>query len=229
MLKKLVVLAFEDDKYRKTAGRFEAQINPDRYSESLGVEFDTKQKVNPVGVTARYTGQGPRNLNLSLVLDDTGVVQEPAGSRAMSVVDRIKAFKTVAYDFDGSIHRPRYLRVLWGSLKFDCVLNRMDIDYTLFSPTGRPLRALVKADFLHYASAEKTELEGRKKSSDLTHARRVAAGDTLPLMCHRIYGDSTLYLEVAALNNLTNFRRLVANQVIQFPPKAELRGAGARR
>jgi hypothetical protein len=229
MLKKLVIMAFTDNRYRKKADSFEAQINPEKYSETFSVEFDTKQKVNPVGITARYTGQGPGNMSLDFVLDDTGVLFEATKGRQNTVVARIKAFKAVAYDFDGSIHRPRYLRVLWGSLKFDCVLKKLDIDYTLFSPSGRPLRAILKAEFLHYAAADKMELQGRKQSSDLTHARRVAAGDTLPLMCQRVYGDSALYLQVASVNNLTNFRRLTENQMIQFPPKAELLGGGTGR
>jgi hypothetical protein len=229
MLKKLVILAYEDNRYRKTAGSFEAQINPEKYSQTSSVAFDVKQKVNPVGLTARYTGQGPRNLSLNFVLDDTGVLAEPSRSQSTTVVQRIKAFKEVAYEFDGSIHRPRYLRVLWGALKFDCVLVKLGVDYTLFSPTGRPLRALLRADFLHYASADKIEREAGKKSSDLTHARRVGVGDTLPLLCHRIYGDSSLYLQVAAVNELTDFRALAVNQILRFPPKAALSGDASRR
>ncbi|MBV8662371.1 MAG: hypothetical protein JO107_04650 [Hyphomicrobiales bacterium] len=229
MVKKLVILAFEDDRYRKSAGSYEAQINPEKYSEALSVDFDVKQKVNPAGVTAKYKGQGPRNLSLDFILDDTGVIENTPKSRSRTVTARIQDFKDVAYDFDGAIHRPRYLRILWGALKFDCVLKKLDIDYTLFSPGGRPLRALLKAEFLHYASAQKTELQGRKQSSDLTHVRQVGAGDTLPLMCHRIYGDSTLYLQVAKFNDLTNFRDLPTSLTINFPPLAELmRGGGER-
>jgi len=229
MVKKLVILAFEDDKYRKSAGSYEAQINPEKYSEALRVDFDVKQKVNPAGVTAKFKGLGPRNLSLDFVLDDTGVIEDATGGGAKTVSARILDFQKIAYDFDGEIHSPRYLRILWGALKFDCRLTKLDIDYTLFSPGGRPLRAVLKAEFLHYASALKTELKGRKKSSDLTRVRQVGAGDTLPLMCHRIYGDSTLYLQVAQCNELTNFRDLPPGRTIKFPPLAELaRGGGGR-
>lgn len=226
MLKKLLILAFEDSHYQNSAGSFQAQINPEKYGESISVSFETDSIVNPAGVTVEFQGQGPKRLSLEFVFDDTGVLPdnsyESSSPQTKTVVARIKAFKDIAYKYDGSIHRPRYLRILWGNLVFNCVLERVDIDYTLFNPNGMPLRALVKAEFLHFAPADKLNLEARNKSADLTHARRVVAGDTLPLMCKQIYGDSTLYIQIARFNLLTNFRHLIENQIIQFPPKDAL-------
>ena len=107
------------------------------------------------------------------------------------------------------------------------MLEQLDIDYTLFSPNGQPLRALLKANFLHFAAADKLTLEARPKSADLTHVRHVGIGDTLPLMCYRIYGDSAFYIQVARVNNLTNFRNLEVNQMIMFPPRDKLPRASA--
>jgi len=47
---------------------------------------------------------------------------------------------------------------------------------------------------------------------------RVKEGDKLPLMTFRIYGDSRYYLEVAKINNITNFRKLMVGSKIFFPP-----------
>jgi nucleoid-associated protein YgaU len=83
---------------------------------------------------------------------------------------------------------------------------------------GTPLRAEVTAVLLASVSAKKKALEERKNSSDLTHVRTVLAGDNLPLMCYRIYGDSKHYIKVAEHNELTNFRMLKPGDVISFPP-----------
>jgi nucleoid-associated protein YgaU len=56
------------------------------------------------------------------------------------------------------------------------------------------------------------------QSPDLTHVRRVKAGDTLPGLCDQIYGDPRLYLKVAAANGLDDFRRLVPGTKVFFPP-----------
>ena len=57
-----------------------------------------------------------------------------------------------------------------------------------------------------------------KSSPDLTHLREVGAGDTLPLMANRIYGNSADYIKVAKYNNLKAFRQLIPGQKLFFPP-----------
>ena len=46
----------------------------------------------------------------------------------------------------------------------------------------------------------------------------VKKGDTLPLLCFLIYGDSRHYLEVARANKLVNFRNLTVGEELSFPP-----------
>ena len=46
----------------------------------------------------------------------------------------------------------------------------------------------------------------------------VKKGDTLPLMCFKIYGDSKYYVQVAAVNRLSDFRNLQVGNEIFFPP-----------
>jgi len=48
----------------------------------------------------------------------------------------------------------------------------------------------------------------------------VRDGDTLPLLCHRIYGDPGYYLDVARHNQLTDFRQLRPGAKLHFPPLA---------
>jgi len=46
----------------------------------------------------------------------------------------------------------------------------------------------------------------------------VKAGDTLPLLCHRVYKDSTYYLDIARINGITNFRNIRPGMRLKFPP-----------
>lgn len=61
-------------------------------------------------------------------------------------------------------------------------------------------------------------VEERNSSSDLTHYRTVKKGDTLPLMCYRIYGHSKYYWQIAKVNGLSNFRELQPDNELFFPP-----------
>ena len=60
--------------------------------------------------------------------------------------------------------------------------------------------------------------EANKKSPDLTHKVVTREGDTLPLICYDIYGDSSYYLEVAKYNNIANFRNLIPGTTLYVPP-----------
>ena len=60
--------------------------------------------------------------------------------------------------------------------------------------------------------------QDNKNSPDLTHLREVVEGDTLPMMCYKIYGDCKYYLQVAEYNEIVNLSYLKPGQIIEFPP-----------
>ena len=115
-------------------------------------------------------------------------------------------------------NQPKNLKVIWTDFVFACILTNLQITYTLFSPEGTPLRAKLSCSFLSYKEAERRVREEAKSSPDLTHVRSAIEGDTLPLMVNTIYGDPALYLEVARVNDLTNFRQIAAGTTLIFPP-----------
>lgn len=55
-------------------------------------------------------------------------------------------------------------------------------------------------------------------SPNLTRSVMVVAGDTLPALCHSIYGDSGYYAKVAAFNNLNPMDKLTPGTTLIFPP-----------
>jgi nucleoid-associated protein YgaU len=56
--------------------------------------------------------------------------------------------------------------------------------------------------------------------------RMVKLGDTLPQLCHLIYGDPRYYLQIADRNGLANFRILTPGLTLKFPPIAKTSTAG---
>jgi nucleoid-associated protein YgaU len=97
------------------------------------------------------------------------------------------------------------------------VLESLNVSYTLFKADGTPLRAKLALKFLGFTSEARIAREENKSSPDLTHLVTVVAGDTLPALCHRIYGSSVYYLKVASVNELVDFRQLRPGQRLQFP------------
>jgi nucleoid-associated protein YgaU len=218
-LEKLTITGYSDEKLTSQVGTYTVQINPEKYAQKYTTKLAQNDTLNTGGVTTKFVVHKPQDLSLEFYIDATGAVSGPKGStQVKSVSDEIGKLKSVVYSYNGSVHSPNYLRLLWGTLSFDCRLVNMNVEYVLFTPQGLPLRSKLNLELSEYLSPEKLELKARKNSPDMTHRRTVVAGDTLPLMCFQIYQDSTRYLDVARHNKLNDFRNLEPGQQIFFPP-----------
>lgn len=222
-LEKLKISAYKDVSRSGLASKtFEAMFNPTSFSQSYSIDWHRGQGINASASQLAYTRSRPSELTLDLILDGTGV-NEFSLLGPKSVKDRVKRFLDVTYRYNGNIHEPNYLLVEWGSLKFACRLSAVDIKYTLFDRDGTPLRAELHITLLSDKGVKKRAKEEGKTSPDLTHARTVRRGDTLPLLTTEIYGSPDYYLDVAAFNNLDDFRNLSPGQQLLFPPLSTFR------
>jgi hypothetical protein len=181
------------------------------------VNFSGKQPPGTHGASDNYNNTSPDTLKFDFLLDRTGALGN-VSTGPVGVTPDIIHFKNLALDYEGEIHRPRYLKLIWGTLLFDCQLQSLQVEHKMFSKEGLPLRAVLKTTFKKYTEDTKRTALENKSSPDLTHVRTVKEGDTLPLMTHRIYGDSKYYLEIARINGITNFRHLEPGTEIMFPP-----------
>jgi hypothetical protein len=211
-LQKLKIIAYSDEKYTAQVGSHSVQINPESYTHNHTATYNPAPTTDTAGATIKYNSIDPETLSFTFYLDGTGVVS------TLDVSNEIKTFKQLVYQYNGSIHSPNYLMLIWGKFSFKCRLTKLDIEYTLFDSNGAPLRAKLTPNFQQYLSPDDIAKLSGKNSPDMTHVRQVMIGDTLPLMCQRIYGDSRYYLMVANHNGLTSFRELQPGQSIVFPP-----------
>lgn len=191
---------------------FTVMFNPNTYTQSYGVEYHDRQGEGDTGSHQIFNKIKPRDYKFDFVIDGTGVA-----SKRVDVQRLVDNFFTVV-GYDGEIHRPKYLKLIWGALVARCILKTAETTYTLFKPDGYPLRAKIKAHFSEYIDDAKRVKQQRNSSPDLTHVRVVREGERLSLLCQQIYGTSEYYLQVAAYNELNNFRKLVVGQTILFPP-----------
>lgn len=221
----IIRCAIEASKIEPKSGdenTFEATINPESYSHNFSLKYTGTmgQGDGPIGTSAavpKYSMADPEKLSFSIVVDGTGVVPDAAGQ---TVADQIDQLRTVVYDYDGEEHEPTAVKIVWGEglKEFFGRLTDMSVDYTLFHNDGTALRAKIKLNFIEARTAAQEALEAKRQSPDLTHVVRVQSGDTLPLLCFRIYKDASKYLDIAAFNDLDNFRELEPNTLLRFPP-----------
>jgi len=221
-VKKLLIEAYKDPKFsQKKADSFTTLLNPEKYSINYKTEYKDDSAAGTGKSSPKFIRSLPQDLDLEFLFDRTGILPPvPSGvpDTEKGAKEDVNQFKKVAFDYDGEDHKPSYLIISWGTLCFPCQLTEMNVEYRLFAPDGRPLRAVVKAKFKYFIDEDKAFKEDDDQSPDLTHYRLVKEGDTLPLMTFKIYGDSKYYAEVARVNKLSSFRKLVPGQRLFFPP-----------
>lgn len=232
-LEKLKIKAYsKSERITQTTEPFEVMFNPESYCMNHEVSYKTDQGINTSGASAKYSLTKPRELFLKLIFDDTGIVSHGSKLnnriistslsdkhlREKSVYPLVDFFLKQTVRIEGGEEEPKYLKIEWGDLNFDCRLESVKIHYRLFNRDGQPIRAELDTVFIEDKSNIKQVVEENKKSPDLTHTRTIKGGDKLPLMAQEVYGDSADYIKLARANNLNNLRKLNPGKTINLPP-----------
>lgn len=223
-LNKLVIHCFEDKNFKTEVvpnATFAVPINPESFTKHLKVNLEKRSAHGSSGKNPKFISVGDEELKLDFILDGTGTMEGYFGESGSqdSVSKSLEKFLACVNNYDGKIHRPRFLIVFWGSeLRFLCVLSNADINHTLFDPQGYPIRIKISATFQGYNSPKADVAKHKISSADLTHYKKITAGDRLDLLTYKIYSDSKYFLQVARANKLTSVRNVKAGNNISFPP-----------
>ncbi|MES2442410.1 MAG: LysM peptidoglycan-binding domain-containing protein [Pseudomonadota bacterium] len=217
---KLTITAYSDSGFKTQVGQpFSVWVNPASYTHNTSITYNDRQAQGSSGPSPEFNRVAQEEVSFELLFDATGVIPVPPGqSYTNGVADGINQLTTMAATLNGSIHSPNYLILAWAQLQFQCVMQSMNLTYTLFMPDGTPLRAKAQCSFLSYTSETQLSQESGLESPDVTHLVTVLAGDTLPLLCYNVYGDSGYYREVASVNGLLDFRNVAPGTQLLFPP-----------
>ncbi|MCM8535061.1 MAG: LysM peptidoglycan-binding domain-containing protein [Lentisphaeraceae bacterium] len=230
ILAKLKIEAFEDADCNTAVsdGTFELTYNPDSYSVDYETCYRTTKNIGASGSSHKLEMMKPKSFSFKFILDGTLL--------SLSVEDSMNIAKNAEYvskekvtndiaklvglmgTFEGETHRPYYCKISWGSLTEHTVMKKMSVNYTMFSASGMPMRAEVNATFEQTMSDSFRKKQEDTQSPDLSHFHVVKEGDTLPGLCQKYYDDFTHYVDVAAFNELANFRQLKAGTPLTFPP-----------
>jgi phage tail protein X len=221
---KLQIIAYSDPGCENQVGEpFVAMMNPENYVQEIKMEFDNGQGQGTSGAQPKFKLKPPEELSFEILFDNTGIINDrdnpnPKYQAKEDISEDIEEFKDFLMGYEGEIHQPKFFKFVWGTSLMKGICQSLHITYKLFNPDGKPIRAICKVSIRELKEEERRVAEERNASPDLTHYRTVKAGDTLPLMCYRIYGHSKYYMQVAKVNKLINFRNLEPGMEIFFPP-----------
>lgn len=217
--------------YLKEASKsaFEVLYNPKTFKRSYGLEMTSLPTINPTNSNeVRNTGKENGTMSFEFVFDATGASPvstlniknkiENFKNSFDGVEGEIKNFLHVVYETNTDEHAANSVVIVWGPNFFAGKFKSVSINYTLFDRQGKPLRATVNTEFVEDNRSKQASIDNFMRSPDVTKQYTVLAGDTLPLLAQKMYDDESLYLEIARINGLRNYRKLTPGQVLYFPP-----------
>ncbi|HAH10665.1 MAG TPA: peptidoglycan-binding protein [Alphaproteobacteria bacterium] len=166
-------------------------------------------------------------LSMELFLDD---YSDPAGDLQRgpkkSVAQRVREISSLL-EIDRDLHAPPPVRFIWGTLRFEAVIEKLSQKFTLFRPDGTPARATLSVTFKEYVSIARQLIEPRRESADKSKRRQIEVGNSLWLVAAREFGLPSAWRTIAIANDIDNPWQLTPGDWIDVPP---LEGAdGPRR
>ncbi|MDR1370033.1 MAG: hypothetical protein LBJ72_07920 [Dysgonamonadaceae bacterium] len=213
-LLKMTIYAFSNQEFTQKSGKeFSLQVNPStiKYGKEIAVT-----KTGPLGGQFRapkYSHHENISLNFETLLDATGVLSAPV----KDISEKVDDLEKLVYDINKEIHRPNYLKISWGTFIFNGVLVSINYEYTLFAPSGLPLRVKISFSFVGYMEKMQAARKENKLSPDMSRIVTIKAGDSIPKYCNEIYGDASYCYEIAKHNKLSSFRNIKPGTELMFP------------
>nr|DAW87282.1 MAG TPA: secretion system protein [Bacteriophage sp.] len=214
-MEKMKIIAYGDEKFSKKIGEMTVQISPLDYQGKKEVKYDPGKQQGQNKQSPVFVGYKNEELSVDVQIDCTGVIE---GTKdADTVKKKIGELEKLVYKYNGDGHQSNFIEIAWGTLLFKGRLKQMKTTYGLFAPDGQPLRAKVTLLFTEFVNRAEADKEANRQSPDMSHMVALGAGDTIALLCQRIYGDSGLADEVARINGLNGFRNVKPGTVLLFP------------
>ena len=195
--------------------KFEVMLNPASYKHYESIIYNKENALQSNEPDRKFSAIPPRKLDFNIIIDGTGVVTPSGHSDVTTQIDQLN---NIVYKYQEKKREPSHVLILWGSLKFFGRLESMTINYSLFAPGGTPLRAEVALVFGSFLPAKQEALMKKNSLSYGTHIMTIKAGDTIPGLCHRIYGDGRYGEQVAKINDIDNLRDIKPGTKLIFPP-----------
>lgn len=178
----------------------------------------------------QFVRGGTETASIELFFDTT---ERGTGARATSVTTLTDAFYGLV-KIDPQTHAAPVCSFLWGEkfpgdhlperygnqrrTEFSCVVESVKQDFTLFSPEGTPLRAVLTLKLEEYVPLQQQIAQLNLQSADHTRSHVLASGESLALVSWQYLHDPRSWRHVAAANEIDDPRRTTPGRTLTIPP-----------
>jgi nucleoid-associated protein YgaU len=205
-----------------TGEKIEFQFNPKELTLTKTAKWDRKaaKGAKKSGVP-EFLGAEPAKMSVEMFLDATRKMDD-------SVVKAVEKLFSCCVPAAGTSEKqkpsPPWVRFHWGPVTgFPGHVKSVSVKYTLFAPSGLPVRALCTLQIEEMGG----ETGNQNPTSGALAARTVRTvvdGDSLASVAYHEYGDPTRWRVLAEANDIDDPMRLPVGCALLVPPLEELDG-----
>ncbi|MEU7133414.1 LysM peptidoglycan-binding domain-containing protein [Streptomyces sp. NPDC046261] len=196
--------------------RVKLHFNPDRLSVGKQARWDrSRAPSNEAAARPQFIGAEPRTMTLDVFLDAPG-----SGAGVQGEVEALLG--CCAPTAQSAAAKPAsapWVRLEWGRARttaFLAVVTQVNAVYTRFGTDGTPLRAECSLTLEEVGgSAQRQNPSSGADGPVGTHT--VVAGDTLPGIAWRAYGDAASWRAIARANGIDDPERLRPGSELLLP------------
>ncbi|MGV9736064.1 CIS tube protein [Rhodococcus aetherivorans] len=199
-------------------GTIAFQFNPKEITISKSAKWDrSPAKGTKKAGPPEYSGPEPCKLTLEMFFDATF----KQDTDVAKCVDKLFSCCVPVDEKDKKPMPPLVVLKWGGTTSFNAFVTQVSAKYTLFSASGKPIRAVCSVSLEEMPGETSRQ---NPSSGSVTHSRvhEVIEGDTLHLLAYREYGDPAMWRAVAAYNGIDDPTRLPPGRSLVLPNVTDL-------
>jgi hypothetical protein len=202
----------------KSARAVECMFNPAQYTFTRSNTWEADAGGGANMPLVSFSGGEPTVLKMELWFDTYADRSDVRTEYTDKIWDLMNVDSRLA-DKKTKRSRPPMVRFQWGrSWTFDAVITELSQEFLLFLGDGTPVRCRMDVTFQQIKDTGKLKPQNPTSGGDSAdEIWRVSAGDTLPGIAYRSYGDANQWRRIADANRLQNLRRLTPGLMLVIP------------
>lgn len=192
-------------------------FNPDEYNISRSVNYAKLDIPGTDSPIMQFINGGETSLKLTLHFDTQNDYIRKTSDDVRTYIQPIMS----ALWIEGKLHAPPKAAFSWGGCFFKGIITDAQQSFTMFLPSGIPVRARLELTFKSNDDMVDARKRSPFESPNRTKARRVEKGAQLWRIADAEYGDSKYWRVIADFNKIYNPRKLPVGKLLQLPPLKE--------
>jgi hypothetical protein len=223
-----------DRHFQATGQAVKVQFNPNEFTLTKGAQIADIAIPGLDSPILQFVRGQTETMSLELFFDSTeGGTGDSAGSVSIKTDKFYQLIK-----IDRQTHAIPICRFVWGKGSFpgshlteqwasqndgrvegfNCLVENVRQRFTMFNPSGVPLRATLTVQLREYKSLDQQIAQLDLLSPDHTNIHVVQQGDTLSRIAEKAYQDPRQWRPIAEHNQLSDPMDLPAGIVLEIPP-----------